>query len=42
MPGRTVVDLYGVTSAAPNAEVALEVDAGRFADLLVERIASLP
>jgi pyrimidine-specific ribonucleoside hydrolase len=40
--GRTVVDLRGVTGREPNAEVGVEVEAERFLDLLVSRIASLP
>ncbi len=40
--GRTVVDLRGVSGRAPNAHVGVDVDAGRFLDLLVSRIASLP
>ena len=40
--GRTVVDLRGVTGREPNAEVGVDVDAERFLDLLVSRIASLP
>jgi purine nucleosidase len=39
--GRTVVDLWGRTDRAPNAHVGVEVDAGGFLDLLVERIGSL-
>ena len=39
--GRTVVDLWSVTGAAPNAHVAVEVDGPAFLDLLVERISSL-
>jgi inosine-uridine nucleoside N-ribohydrolase len=39
--GRTVVDLRAVTGRAPNADVGLEVDAPRFLELLVSRIASL-
>jgi inosine-uridine nucleoside N-ribohydrolase len=39
--GRTVVDLWRVTGAEPNAHVAVEVDAPAFLDLLVERIGSL-
>ncbi|HET9116280.1 MAG TPA: nucleoside hydrolase [Gaiellaceae bacterium] len=39
--GRTVVDLRGVTGREPNAEVGVDVDAGRFLELLVSRIASL-
>ncbi len=40
--GRTVVDLRAVTGREPNADVAVDVDAGRFLELLVSRIASLP
>jgi inosine-uridine nucleoside N-ribohydrolase len=40
--GRTVVDLRGVTGRGPNADVGVDVDAGRFLELLVSRIASLP
>jgi inosine-uridine nucleoside N-ribohydrolase len=40
--GRTVVDLYRRTDAAPNASVAVDVDAPGFLDLLEERIARLP
>ena len=40
--GRTVVDLRGVTGREPNADVGVDVDAGRFLELLVSRIASLP
>jgi inosine-uridine nucleoside N-ribohydrolase len=39
--GRTVVDLRGVTGREPNAEVGVDVDADRFLELLVTRIASL-
>ena len=39
--GRTVVDLLQRTGAAPNAHVAVDVDAQRFIDLLTTRIASL-
>jgi purine nucleosidase/pyrimidine-specific ribonucleoside hydrolase len=39
--GRTVVDLRGVTGRAHNAEVGVEVDAERFLELLVSRLASL-
>ena len=39
--GRTVVDLRGVTGREPNAEVGVDVDADRFLELLVSRIASL-
>src|SRR4029077_14345716 len=39
--GRTVVDLRGRTGRQPNAEVGVDVDAERFLDLLVSRIASL-
>ena len=40
--GRTVVDLRGVTGREPNADVGVDVDAERFLELLVTRIASLP
>ena len=40
--GRTVADLRGVTGREPNADVGVDVDAGRFLELLVSRIASLP
>jgi inosine-uridine nucleoside N-ribohydrolase len=40
--GRTVVDLRGVSGRQPNAEVGVDVDATRFLELLVSRIASLP
>jgi inosine-uridine nucleoside N-ribohydrolase len=38
--GRTVVDLWSRTSEPPNAQVAVEVDAAAFDELLLERIAS--
>jgi inosine-uridine nucleoside N-ribohydrolase len=40
--GRTVVDLRGVTGRLENADVGVDVDAERFFELLVSRIASLP
>jgi inosine-uridine nucleoside N-ribohydrolase len=40
--GRTVVDLRGVTGREPNAEVGIDVEADRFLELLVSRLASLP
>jgi pyrimidine-specific ribonucleoside hydrolase len=40
--GRTVVDRWLVLDAPRNADVGIEIDAERFLDLLVERIASLP
>jgi inosine-uridine nucleoside N-ribohydrolase len=40
--GRTVVDRWHVTDLPPNAKVAVDVDAERFLELLVERISSLP
>jgi inosine-uridine nucleoside N-ribohydrolase len=40
--GRTVVDLRGVTQREPNADVGVDVDAERFLELVVSRIASLP
>jgi inosine-uridine nucleoside N-ribohydrolase len=39
--GRTVVDLRGVTGRPENAEVGVDIDAERFLELLVSRIASL-
>ena len=39
--GRTVVDLWNRTERLPNAHVGVDLDAGAFFDLLVERIASL-
>jgi inosine-uridine nucleoside N-ribohydrolase len=39
--GRTVVDRWRVTGKPANAHVGIDVDAGRFLDLLVERLASL-
>jgi inosine-uridine nucleoside N-ribohydrolase len=39
--GRTVVDLWRRTGNEPNAHVAVDIDADRFIDLLLERIASL-
>jgi pyrimidine-specific ribonucleoside hydrolase len=38
--GRTVVDDRGQPGAAPNVDVALEIDRARFADLVIEAIAS--
>jgi inosine-uridine nucleoside N-ribohydrolase len=40
--GRTVVDLRGVTGRPENADVGVDVEAERFLELLVSRIASLP
>jgi pyrimidine-specific ribonucleoside hydrolase len=39
--GRTVVDLWRRTGNEPNAHVGVDIDAGAFVELLVERIASL-
>jgi inosine-uridine nucleoside N-ribohydrolase len=39
--GRTVVDLWRRTGRAANAQVATDVDAAAFLDLLIERYASL-
>jgi inosine-uridine nucleoside N-ribohydrolase len=39
--GRTVVDRWRVTGRPANAHVGIDVDASRFLDLLVERLASL-
>jgi pyrimidine-specific ribonucleoside hydrolase len=40
--GRTVVDRWNSTSGPRNAHVGVDVDAHRFLEMLVERIASLP
>jgi inosine-uridine nucleoside N-ribohydrolase len=40
--GRTVVDRWQVTDGRRNAHVGVDVDAPRFLDLLVDRIAALP
>lgn len=40
--GRTVVDRWNVTTGPRNAHVGVDVDAHRFLEMLVERIASLP
>jgi inosine-uridine nucleoside N-ribohydrolase len=40
--GRTVVDFRGVTGREANADVGVDVDADRFLELLVSRLASLP
>lgn len=39
--GRTVIDLHGVTGREPNLDVALEVDAPRFLDLLTTTLSEL-
>jgi inosine-uridine nucleoside N-ribohydrolase len=39
--GRTVVDRWGRTSRAPNAQVGIDLDAGAFFELLIERMAQL-
>ena len=39
--GRTVVDLWRRTGRAPNAHVAVDIDAAAFVELLVERVGSL-
>jgi inosine-uridine nucleoside N-ribohydrolase len=39
--GRTVVDRWNVTELPRNAQAGIDVDAGRFLDLLVDRIGSL-
>jgi inosine-uridine nucleoside N-ribohydrolase len=39
--GRTVVDIWRRTNRPPNVHVGVEVDAGRFFDLLVERVSGL-
>ena len=40
--GQTVVDLWGVGGRAPNVDLAVDVDADRVLELLVERVAALP
>jgi pyrimidine-specific ribonucleoside hydrolase len=40
--GRTVVDRWHATSRTRNAHVGVDVDAPRFLDLLLDRIATLP
>ena len=40
--GRTVVDRWHATDLPRNAKAGIDVDADRFLELLVERIASLP
>jgi inosine-uridine nucleoside N-ribohydrolase len=40
--GRTLVDRWRRTGAAPNARVAVDVDAPRFLELLTGRIGTLP
>jgi inosine-uridine nucleoside N-ribohydrolase len=40
--GRTLVDRWQRTGAAPNAHVAVDVDAGEFIEMLCTRIGSLP
>lgn len=39
--GRTVVDLWRRTEEEPNAHVAVDIDAERFVELLLERLAEL-
>jgi inosine-uridine nucleoside N-ribohydrolase len=40
--GRTVVDLWRRTDHAPNASVGVDIDAGAFVELLLERLATFP
>jgi inosine-uridine nucleoside N-ribohydrolase len=40
--GRTVVDLWRRTGAAPNAQIAVGIDAEAFVRLLLERLATFP
>lgn len=40
--GRTVVDRWRVTPNQPNARVGVAIDGARFADLVVDRISTLP
>jgi inosine-uridine nucleoside N-ribohydrolase len=39
--GRTVVDLWGRTGEAPNAQVGVEIDGHAFVQLLLERLPTL-
>jgi inosine-uridine nucleoside N-ribohydrolase len=39
--GMTLVDIYGVTGKMPNADVALELDNGRFIKMMSTAIAEL-
>ena len=39
--GATVVDLHQVTGRPPNAQVATDLDAGRFWELIVTAVAAL-
>ena len=39
--GRTVVDVWRRTGRAPNAHVAVDIDAAAFVELLVDRVGSL-
>lgn len=38
--GRTVCDVYGTTGRTPNAEVGVDLDAGRFWALMIDALAS--
>ena len=38
--GRTVADPEGLRGLPPNVEVGVDIDRGRFVDMLVEAIAS--
>lgn len=40
--GRTVCDLWNITDNPPNAHVGLSIDAPRFFDLLISRLAAYP
>jgi pyrimidine-specific ribonucleoside hydrolase len=40
--GRTVVDTYGLTGRAANAEVGVAIDRARFVELIVEAVARFP
>jgi purine nucleosidase len=40
--GMTVVDWFGVTDRAPNVNLLTEIDADRFYQLLIDRLAQLP
>ena len=40
--GQTVVDWYGMTGREANADVCLDVDAGRLTEMLVDRLVNYP
>lgn len=38
--GRTVCDIHGITGRTPNADVGVDLDVGRFWDLMIEALAT--